>query len=67
MNCNVGIADRSIRVTIGLALLVAWIFSVFSGTLGIVLGVVGIILIATAGLKFCPLYRLFGASTCTAP
>jgi hypothetical protein len=28
------------------------------------LGFIGLILIATAGMSFCPLYRLVGISTC---
>lgn len=64
MNRNVGNIDRIIRVVIGLSLIAAWLMSWLTGTLAIVLGIVGIVLIATAGLKFCPLYRIFGARTC---
>jgi len=67
MKMNVGIVDRIIRTLAGIGLIAAWALSWVSGTLAIVLGVVGIVLIATAGLKFCPLYRIFGARTCAVP
>ena len=64
MNCNVGNVDRIIRAVLGVILLAGWIFGWFAGALAIVLGIVGIILLATAAIKFCPLYRIIGASTC---
>ncbi len=55
--------DRIIRVVLGLvALIVA--FSVgASSALGIVLLVVAVVLLVTAAVGFCPLYRLLGLST----
>ncbi len=64
MSCNVGNMDRIIRAVLGVVLLAAWIFGWLSGATAIILGIVGVVLLATAALKFCPLYRLFGASTC---
>lgn len=64
MSCNVGNIDRIVRAVLGLVLLASWIFGWLSGSLAIVLGIVGIVLLATAAIKFCPLYRLVGASTC---
>ncbi|MEP3280260.1 MAG: DUF2892 domain-containing protein [Stappiaceae bacterium] len=63
---NVGSADRLVRIAIGavLALLpVLGIFQSTSSTAGIITMIVGIVLILTGFISFCPLYRLIGAST----
>jgi hypothetical protein len=39
----------------------------FASPIGIVLLVVATIMAATAAIGFCPLYRLFGMSTCRVP
>lgn len=64
MNANVGNADKLIRLLIAaVAAIVA--FSVGAGSLlGIVLLLVAGVMLVTAAVGFCPLYRLFGMSTC---
>lgn len=64
MNCNVGNADRVVRALVGIALVAGWLFGWTEGSVAIALGFVGIVLLATSAVRFCPLYRLFGASTC---
>lgn len=59
MQANIGTADRILRVVVGLALLSL----VFVGPKTL-WGLVGLIPLATAGIRFCPLYRLFGIRTC---
>jgi fatty acid desaturase len=56
---NVGTADRIARIVIGLAL----IGLTLSGTIG-VWGWIGIVPLITASLGTCPLYTVFGFSTC---
>ncbi len=68
MTANLGSADRIVRVLLGI-ILVALPFvsnlAIFaSGVWTAVAVVVGIVLIATAAMKFCPLYRIFGIRTC---
>lgn len=60
MNCNVGRIDRIVRVLLGLALLVVGIY--FNSWWG----ALGLIPLATAAAGWCPLYALFGLSTCPA-
>ena len=56
--------DRAIRVVAGIAAGAAGA-AVGVGTVGgVVLVVVAVVLLATAAVGFCPLYRLFGVSTC---
>jgi len=58
---NVGMIDRILRVTVGLALLSI----VFVGPKTL-WGLVGLVPFATGLLGTCPLYSLFGLSTCPA-
>ncbi len=60
MNPNVGSADRVIRIIVGLAL-VSLFFVLEGGARW--LGLIGVVLIATAIINFCPLYRILGLST----
>lgn len=65
MSANIGSVDRLIRLTLGiLALIGSFVAGITSG-LGLALLVVGIILVGTAALRSCPLYRLVGISTCS--
>ena len=61
MTPNVGTADRIIRVLVGLGLM----------SLVVVLdgnarwfGLIGLVPLLTAGIRFCPLYTLLGIRTC---
>jgi hypothetical protein len=64
MKANMGTIDRAIRVII--AAVVGWLYysNVISGTLGIVLLVLAGVFVLTSLISFCPLYTLFGISTC---
>lgn len=55
--------DRIVRVVLGLVLLYLWLGGVLSGTVAIVLGIIGIILLITGIVGFCPLYRVLGFAT----
>ena len=56
---NMGGTDRIARLIIGALLVVLAI----TGTIG-VWGWIGIILVVTAFINFCPIYRVFGIKTC---
>lgn len=67
MQTNESTVDRAIRLVIAVAA-VAGAFAVGAGSvLGIVLFVVATIMLVTAAVGFCPLYRVFGLSTCKVP
>jgi hypothetical protein len=57
MEKNIGQIDRIIRAIIGVALIL-WAL-----TGGPVWAWIGILPLATAGISFCPAYRLFGFRT----
>ena len=63
MKHNMGTVDRTIRVLVGLAVLAAWYFGLVEGTLGIVALVVGVVMIGTAVIRWCPPYALLGINT----
>lgn len=67
MQTNVGSTDRMIRAIVGIvALIGAVVLGIGSGG-GIALLALGAIMVVTASVGFCPLYRMFGLSTCPAP
>jgi hypothetical protein len=64
MKKNVGSIDRSIRLILALIIVILFLSKVINGTLGIVLMVFAGIFVLTSLFSFCPLYTLFGKSTC---
>ncbi len=68
MTANVGSIDRVLRVVLGLILIALPFVSNMalfaSGTATVIAVVVGLVLIATSAMRFCPLYRIFGIQTC---
>jgi hypothetical protein len=71
MPVNIGSADRIARIIVGLALILVPMVSglaLFANPLlywGAV--IVGAVLVLTALVRFCPLYTIFGLSTCKVP
>lgn len=59
-----GSADRIIRVLIAAVIAILYMNGIISGTLGIVLLVLGGIFVATSLINFCPIYAILGVSTC---
>jgi hypothetical protein len=63
MKSNEATIDRIIRAVVGVAVLLG-AFAIGSGSVAFVLLlVVGAILLVTAAVGFCPLYRMLGIST----
>ena len=63
MKANVGSIDRIVRVVLAVILGALYFSGTVSGTLGIILLVVGVVLLLTSVVSFCPLYSLFKFST----
>ena len=64
MKKNVGTIDRTIRALVGIAAILAYVLGMVQGTMGIVALVVGIVMLGTAALSWCPPYALLGINTC---
>lgn len=68
MTANVGTIDRALRVLIGIALLAlafgGFVPALATGAPKWIAVAAGVVMLATAGMRFCPLYRIFGIRTC---
>lgn len=64
MQKNVGSIDRAIRALLGVGLLAVYFLGALQGTPGIIALVVGIVMLATAAMGWCPPYSLVGINTC---
>lgn len=58
MKPNMGKVDRSIRAVLGLLLVASGLYY------DMWFWAVGVVFLLTAAFRWCPLYRLFGVSTC---
>ena len=63
MSRNESNLDRMIRVAVAVVAIVAGVAVGSSSLLGIVLFVVAAVMLVTAAVGFCPLYRLLGIRT----
>lgn len=63
MKSNMGGMDRMIRIIIAIVFAILYFGGVVSGTIGIVLLVLGAVFVLTSLVSFCPLYLPFGIST----
>ena len=65
---NIGSADRILRAIIGLVPIVGTLIPSLplasAPVLQAIAFIVGLVLLLTAVVRFCPLYRLIGVSTC---
>jgi uncharacterized membrane protein len=64
MKKNMGNTDRLIRLVLAAVFIILWFQNIVTGTMGIILLVLGVIFALTSVVGFCPLYRLIGITTC---
>lgn len=62
MKQNIGTVDKVIRLIVGIVLMS--LYFLLDGGLKYI-SILGIILILTAFINYCPLYTLFGINTCS--
>jgi hypothetical protein len=60
---NESMWDRAIRFVIGALLVYGWYAAFVAGVLGIVALVIGLVLLLTGVVGWCPLYSLFNMNT----
>lgn len=64
MKPNMGSTDRIIRIALAIVISILYFTGTVSGTLGIVLLVLGGMFVLTSVVSFCPLYTVLGMNTC---
>lgn len=64
MKKNMGNADRIIRLILAAVFAYLYFGNVITGTLGLVLIILGGVFVLTSLVSFCPLYKLVGINTC---
>ena len=64
MKKNMSNLDRGIRIILAAVFAYLYFSGTVVGTLGIVLVVLGAVFVLTSLISSCPLYSLFGISTC---
>ena len=64
MKKNMGSADRIIRIILAIVFAALYFTGTVTGTLGIVLLVLGAVFLLTSLVSSCPLYSIVGLSTC---
>ena len=63
MKQNVGTTDKSIRVLMAIVIAILYFTDVISGTIAIILGIIGVALVITSLFSFCPAYAILKMST----
>ncbi len=63
MKKNIGSPDKVVRILAAVIVFGLYLANVISGTLALVLGLVGIVLFVTALVGTCPLYLVLKLST----
>ncbi|MEI7629170.1 MAG: DUF2892 domain-containing protein [Bacteroidota bacterium] len=63
MRKNIGNLDRIVRIILSVVFAALYFMEVITGTIGLVLLIAGGVLLATALIDFCPIYKIFGINT----
>jgi hypothetical protein len=64
MKPNMGNADRIIRILLAGVFAYLYFSHTVTGTLGLILVILGGVFVLTSLISFCPLYTLVGINTC---
>ncbi len=63
MKANMGSADKIVRIIVAIVIGILYFTNVITGTLGIILLILGVVFLLTSFVSFCPLYLPLGLST----
>ena len=64
MRKNIGNSDKFLRIIAGILALIIVMGNVVEGTSMWIFLSVGLIMVVSSSLEFCPAYALFGINTC---
>lgn len=60
-----GSTDKIIRLIVAVIIVALYLSGTITGTLGVVLLVLGAVFLVTSFVSFCPLYTIVGINTCS--
>lgn len=63
MNRNIGIADKILRIVVGVLTYGLFFAGITTGIFGVILVTLGTIFLLTALVNICPLYKIFKFKT----
>jgi hypothetical protein len=63
MKNNIGYIDRFVRIILSVVFAALYFMEVITGTIGLILLIAGGVLLATALIDFCPIYKILGINT----
>lgn len=64
MKKNMGSTDKIVRLVVAAIIAILYYTGTLSGTVGLVLLILAGVFVLTSLVSFCPLYTIFGISTC---
>ena len=64
MKKNIGNGDRFLRIMIGIIALILVMANVVEGTMMWIALAIGISMVVTSSIQFCPMYSIFRFNTC---
>lgn len=56
--------DKIVRLLVALLMVLAYFQGIVTGILGIILLIIAVIFVVTSVVSICPIYSLFGITTC---
>ena len=65
MTCNIGAIERTVRITLGVILLVVGYLAALPAWGAAIAYAAGAIALITGAVRFCPLWLALGINTCT--
>jgi Protein of unknown function (DUF2892) len=63
MKKNIGFLDRIVRIILSVVFAALYFMQVITGTIGLILLIAGGVLLATALVDFCPIYKILGINS----
>lgn len=67
MKSNIGTKDKLVRLALSIAIIILFYLGIFSDIVGLVLLGFALVLAITSLIGYCPMYGIFGLSTCKKP
>lgn len=64
MKINIGKIDQALRFVLGTIMILSTLFDWTHGSINTVFLILGSILVITAGMRFCLIYKVLGITTC---